>query len=98
MIIKFSIFANPEVREVEDQLRAELSRSQQITTHHEQERQRLESLLENERQTVSFLVSEKSTLAAEVHRLGEMESSAFLIVAREQADEEYQRLVNMSNC
>jgi hypothetical protein len=67
-------------------------------TQHEQERQRLESLLENERQTVSFLVSEKSNLAAEVHRLGEMESSGCLIVVREQADEEYQMLVNMSDC
>ncbi|KAM6498603.1 hypothetical protein JOM56_006551 [Amanita muscaria] len=59
---------------METQLKADLSSSQQRVAQGEQERRRLESLLENERQTVSLLVSEKSNLAAEVHRLGEMET------------------------
>ncbi|KIL71612.1 hypothetical protein M378DRAFT_174842 [Amanita muscaria Koide BX008] len=64
-----------ELQEVETQLKADLSSSQQRVAQGEQERRRLESLLENERQTVSLLVSEKSNLAAEVHRLGEMETT-----------------------
>lgn len=63
-----------ELQEMETQLKADLSSSQQRVVQGEQECRRLESLLENERQTVSLLVSEKSNLAAEVHRLGEMET------------------------
>lgn len=56
-------------------LAAERSEFQQSTTEYKQERHRLELSLDNERQTVSFLVSEKSSLAAELNRLEGVESS-----------------------
>ncbi|KAK2461493.1 hypothetical protein APHAL10511_005956 [Amanita phalloides] len=65
-----------KLRGVEAELEAERSRFQQFMDRQEQERHRLESLLDDERQTVSLLVSEKSNLAAELHRLGGMESRA----------------------
>lgn len=68
-------FATSELRETEAALEAGRSEFQQSKAQYEQERHRLESALDNERQTVSLLVSEKSTLASELHRLGDVESS-----------------------
>ncbi|KAF8640607.1 hypothetical protein AX17_000268 [Amanita inopinata Kibby_2008] len=64
------------IRETNAQLKKKLLRFQEVSNQREQERGKLETLLENERQTISLLVSEKSTLTTELHRLEEVESKA----------------------
>jgi hypothetical protein len=73
---------------VEAVLEAERSQFQQSTAQYKQERHRLELSLDNERQTVSLLVSEKSSLGAELHRLGDAESSESTITGTLRTDKE----------